>query len=71
MGNLLKLFSVFTGMKFAEMTVKFALVTLIQRFQILPSDKMKYPLAYDPRTLIITGRPQDGFWVKLRKRSTE
>ena len=55
------------GMRLAVLVVKMAIVTLLQRYKIEPSEKLKIPPKIS-KTVIV--KPEDGMWLKLIKRST-
>lgn len=55
------------GMRLAILIVKMAIVTLLQRYKIEPSEKLQIPPKIS-KTVIV--RPEDGMWLKFIKRST-
>lgn len=53
------------GMRLALLEVKMAIVTLLQRYKIEPSDKLQIPPKIS-KTIVV--KPAEGIWVKLTKR---
>lgn len=54
------------GMRFAELEMKRAIAAIISEYEILPSEKMKFPITFDPKTLFFTNIPIGGIWIKFR-----
>ncbi|XP_070493933.1 cytochrome P450 6a2-like [Chironomus tepperi] len=53
------------GMRFGLMNVKFALVTIIKNFKVIPDARMKYPFELNPVSTQM--EPKGGFWLKFQK----
>lgn len=56
------------GIKFAEVEMKVTLARILSRYTILPSDKVKYPMTFNPRTIFFSNVPLGSIWVKLKLR---
>ncbi|KAF7991637.1 hypothetical protein HCN44_010438 [Aphidius gifuensis] len=55
------------GIKFAFAQIKAGLVTILQNYEIFPSDKMNLKIKYDPTANILTA--SSGIWINIRRRS--
>ena len=54
-------------MRFALLEAKYALVTIVRKFEFIATEKTKTPLKLDPEAnLGIIGKA--GIWVKVQKR---
>lgn len=58
------------GRKFAEMEMKVTLTRILSKYIVLPSEKVKYPLTFDPRTLFFSNVPVESIWVKFESRDS-
>ena len=58
---------ILVGILLGKLSVKLGLIKIIEKYTVLPSDKMQLPMKFDPRTLFITNRPIGGFWFKFKK----
>lgn len=45
-----------------------AIASIITKYTIHESDKMVFPMNFDPKTIFITNIPLDGIWIKLKPR---
>ena len=54
-------------MRFALLEAKLALASIFQKFNLLPSEKTKEPVEYDPMAAI--AYVKNGLYVKLEKLS--
>lgn len=53
-----------TGVKFALLSVKAGMVSLLTNLEVLPCPASPHPLPLDPR--VLTLQPKDGVFVNLR-----
>ncbi|KAG5674905.1 hypothetical protein PVAND_004850 [Polypedilum vanderplanki] len=53
------------GMRYALLTVKFALATILRNFKVTPNPKMKYPIKFNPKNPLM--EPDGGFWLNIER----
>ncbi|XP_025193144.1 probable cytochrome P450 6a13 [Melanaphis sacchari] len=53
------------GKRFAEMEMKLAIVEMLTKFEVLPSEKMKIPLKYSKNVFQLL--PKHGIWLKFKR----
>lgn len=54
------------GVKFAMMEMKIGFCKILPRFEFRMSNKMKYPLEFNPRSVLLT--PLNGIWLRVYER---
>lgn len=54
------------GLRFAMMEMKIGFCKILPRFEFRLSNKMKYPLEYNPKAVLLT--PLDGIWLNVYER---
>lgn len=54
------------GMRFALLSVKFALLRVVHSFRVVPGEKTPAAIEPDPKSVLVL--PKGGTWVKVEKR---
>ncbi|KAF6208007.1 hypothetical protein GE061_016456 [Apolygus lucorum] len=57
------------GTRFAKLTMKAALVTMVLKFKFVTCDKTQIPMIYD-KAHYVTTAPKEGIWLEIQPRGT-